>query len=179
MKLDKFLGSKTKVDILKYLVFRRQGISIRALEHEIPWTFPAIKKQVDSLEESDIVDIDKEGNKWSIIIRPSVAEHMRSLLLYCLGEDLKDLFAKYEYIIDSYYLGKIFGHAIDIDMVIIYKNCEKSLLDVVKDDISNIFRNFFIETAQISFMSIEEFQRRYRLADKFVLNLMRTKNELT
>ena len=70
MKLDKFLGSKTKVDILKYLIFRRQGISIRALEHEIPWTFPAIKKQVDSLEESEIVDIDKEGNKWSIVIRP-------------------------------------------------------------------------------------------------------------
>lgn len=64
-------------------------------------------------------------------------------------------------------------------MVIIYKNCEKALLDVVKEDISNIFRNYFIETAQISFMSIEEFQRRYRLADKFVLNLMRTKNELT
>ena len=77
MKLDKFLGSKTKVDILKYLIFRRQGISIRALEHEIPWTFPAIKKQVDSLEESEIVDIDKEGNKWSIVIRPSVMENIR------------------------------------------------------------------------------------------------------
>lgn len=77
MKLDKFLGSKTKVDILKYLIFRRQGISIRALEHEIPWTFPAIKKQVDSLEESDIVDIDKEGNKWSIVIRPSVMDTVR------------------------------------------------------------------------------------------------------
>lgn len=89
MKLDKFLGSKTKVDILKYLVFRRQGISIRALEHEIPWTFPAIKKQVDSLEESDIVDIDKEGNKRSIVIRPSVTEYIKGLLLYCLGEDLK------------------------------------------------------------------------------------------
>jgi len=64
-------------------------------------------------------------------------------------------------------------------MVIIYKNCEKALLDVVKEDISNIFRGFFIETAQVSFMSIEEFQRRYRLADKFVLNLMRTKSELS
>lgn len=178
MKLDKFLGSKTKVDILKYLIFRRQGISIRALEHEIPWTFPAIKKQVDSLEESEIVDIDKEGNKWSIVIRPSVAEHMRNLLLYCLSEELKVLFTKYEYIIESYYLGKIFGNALDLDMVIIYKNCEKALLDVVKEDISNIFRGFFIETAQVSFMSIEEFQRRYRLADKFVLNLMRTKSEL-
>lgn len=177
MKLDKFLGSKTKVDILKYLIFRRQGISIRALEHEIPWTFPAIKKQVDSLEESEIVDIDKEGNKWSIVIRPSVSENMRSLLLYCLGTDLKNLFNKYEYIIDSYYLGKIFGNPLDLDMVIIYKNCEKSLLEVVKDDISNVFRNYFIETAQISFMSLDEFQRRYRLADKFVLNLMRTRSD--
>lgn len=177
MKLDKFLGSKTKVDILKYLIFRRQGISIRALEHEIPWTFPAIKKQVDSLEESDIVDIDKEGNKWSIVIRPSVMDTVRWMLLYCLSTDLKNLFNKYEYIIDSYYLGKIFGNALDLDMVLIYKNCEKTLLDVVKDDISNVFRNYFIETAQISFMSLDEFQRRYRLADKFVLNLMRTRSD--
>lgn len=177
MKLDKFLGSKTKVDILKYLIFRRQGISIRALEHEIPWTFPAIKKQVDSLEESEIVEIDKEGNKWSIVVRPDIFDYIRSLLLYCIGKDLKLLFGKYEYIIDSYYLGKIFGNPLEIDMVIIYKNCEKALLDVVKDDISNVFRNYFIETAQISFMSLDEFQRRYRLADKFVLNLMRTKSE--
>lgn len=177
MKLDKFLGSKTKVDILKYLIFRRQGISIRALEHEIPWTFPAIKKQVDSLDDSEIVDIDKEGNKWSIVIRPSVMENIRGLLLYCLSDDLKALFSKYEYIIDSYYLGKIFGNNMELDMVIIYKNCEKALLDVVKEEISNVFRNFFIETAQISFMSLDEFQRRYRLADKFVLNLMRTKSE--
>ena len=41
-------GSKTKSDILKYLIFRRQGVSMRALEAEIGWTFPAIKKQVDS-----------------------------------------------------------------------------------------------------------------------------------
>ncbi len=179
MKLDKFLWSKTKVDILKYLIFRRQGISIRALEHEIPWTFPAIKKQVDSLEDSEIVDIDKEGNKRSITIRPSVSSNIKWLLLYCLNTDLKDLFDKYEYIIDSYYLGKIFGYdTMELDMVIIYKNCEKSLLDVIKNDISEVFRNFFIETAQISFMSLDEFQRRYRLADKFVLNLMRSKNEL-
>lgn len=99
------------------------------------------------------------------------------MLLYCLSTDLKNLFNKYEYIIDSYYLGKIFGNALDLDMVLIYKNCEKALLDVVKDDISNVFRNYFIETAQISFMSLDEFQRRYRLADKFVLNLMRTRSD--
>jgi len=35
MNLEKLFGSKTKVDILKYLIFRRQGVSMRALETEI------------------------------------------------------------------------------------------------------------------------------------------------
>ncbi|MEI7478115.1 MAG: hypothetical protein WCJ81_06600 [bacterium] len=104
MKLDKFLGSKTKVDILKYLLFRRQGISIRALEHEIPWTFPAIKKQVDSLEESEIVTIDKDPAKWAITLEGSIAPHMKALFLYTLESELHELFQKYAYMIDSYFL---------------------------------------------------------------------------
>ena len=66
MNLEKLFWSKTKVDILKYLVFRRQWISMRALESEIWWTFPAIKKQVDSLEESWVLDIQKEILKKNI-----------------------------------------------------------------------------------------------------------------
>jgi hypothetical protein len=62
---------------LKYLVFCRQGISIRALEHVIPWTFPAIKKQVDSLEESEVVLIDKDASKWAITMHPAAAPHIR------------------------------------------------------------------------------------------------------
>jgi predicted transcriptional regulator len=62
MNLEKLFGSKTKVDILKYLLFRRQGISMRALESELERTFPAIKKQVDSLEESGILTVNKEGS---------------------------------------------------------------------------------------------------------------------
>lgn len=61
MNLEKLFGSKTKVDILKYLLFRRQGISMRALESELEWTFPAIKKQVDALEDAGVVDVNKEG----------------------------------------------------------------------------------------------------------------------
>jgi hypothetical protein len=33
---------------------------MRALESELEWTFPAIKKQVDSLKISGVIDIDKE-----------------------------------------------------------------------------------------------------------------------
>jgi len=62
MNLEKLFGSKTKVDILKYLLFRRQGVSMRALESELERTFPAIKKQVDSLEESGILAVNKEGS---------------------------------------------------------------------------------------------------------------------
>lgn len=61
MNLEKLFGSKTKVDILKYLLFRRQGVSMRALESEIQRTFPAIKKQVDSLLEAQVININKEG----------------------------------------------------------------------------------------------------------------------
>jgi predicted transcriptional regulator len=64
MKLEKFLGSKTKTDILKYLIFKEEGISLRALENVLKWSFPAIKKQVDILEDSGVVFIDKNTNGW-------------------------------------------------------------------------------------------------------------------
>ncbi len=176
MKLDKFLGSKAKVDILKYLIFRRQGISIRALDHEIPWTFPAIKKQVDSLEEAEVVAIDKDASKWSITIHPAAAPYIRSLLLYTLETELITLFDSYMYMIDQYFLGHIFGRELELDLVLIYKNCEKPVLDAMKDAITLLFKNYFIETAQVTFMSVDEYQRRYRLADKFVLQLMRSQN---
>jgi hypothetical protein len=35
---------------------------MRALESELDWTFPAIKKQVDSMKASNVVYIDKTSN---------------------------------------------------------------------------------------------------------------------
>ena len=46
---------------------------MRALEQELDWTFPAIKKQIDSLEESDILIINKHAQAWSIELDPLVA----------------------------------------------------------------------------------------------------------
>jgi hypothetical protein len=34
---------------------------MRALESELTRTFPAIKKQVDSLQEANVIDVNKEG----------------------------------------------------------------------------------------------------------------------
>lgn len=50
---------------------------------------------------------------------------------------------------------------------------EKPQIDELKNWISELFREFFIENASIVFMSAEEREKRYRLADKFVLQVIR------
>lgn len=108
MNLEKLFGSKTKVDILKYLLFRRQGISMRALESELEWTFPAIKKQVDALEEANVIDVNKDGQGWAISIKPDFFDKIRDIFFFGLKQELIELFKTYEVIIDKYYFGKRF-----------------------------------------------------------------------
>lgn len=43
---------------------------MRALETDLSWTFPAIKKQIDSLNEADILITDKTQQKRSIELSP-------------------------------------------------------------------------------------------------------------
>jgi len=62
-----------------------------------------------------------------------------------------------------------------MDLVVIYKNLEKPQIDKIKESISEIFRLYFIETVNVVFMSLDEWNKRYRLADRFVLDIMRTK----
>jgi hypothetical protein len=57
--------------------------------------------------------------------------------------------------------------------VIVYQNCEKPLLDVLKDQISDLFRKYGIELVYVTFLSTWERQKRYQLADRFVLSVMR------
>ena len=173
MNLEKLFWSKTKVDILKYLVFCRQWISMRALESEIWWTFPAIKKQVDSLEESWVVEVQKESSGFSISIKKEYFDLFKLIFFTSLKSELTKLFDEYSVMIDKYFLWKFFGVPLDMDIVIIYKNMEKPQIDSLKSSISEIFREFFIEKVSVVFMSADEREKRYRLADKFVLQVIR------
>ncbi len=173
MHLDKLFGSKTKVDIIKYLLFKRQWVSVRALEHEIPWTFPAIKKQIDSLELADVIFVDKDKMKWSIFVKPDIMAPIKTLFLHYLTHDLKKIFSVYEVMIEKFYFWQIFWNTIDVDLILIHKNMEKEPLDRLREEINSTFRDYFIDSVAIVCMSADEFQKRYRLADKFVLNLMR------
>lgn len=173
MDLEKLFGSKTKVDIIKYLLFRRQWVSMRALENEVKRTFPAIKKQVDSLRDSMAIDVNTEWQWRSITIKKDFHDIVKNIFIYALKYDLKMIFEEYEVMIHSYYFGKRFWADIDMDLVVIYKNCEKPQIDAIKESINNVFKKFFIEIVSVVFMSNEEREKRYRLADKFVVNIMR------
>ena len=146
---------------------------MRALESEIWWTFPAIKKQVDSLEEAWILDIQKENSGFSISIKDSFFDLFKQIFFTALKSNLTDLFDTYSVMINKYFLWKIFGVLIDMDIIIIYQHMEKPQVDELKSWISELFREFYIEKASIVFMSLEEWEKRYRLADKFVLQIMR------
>ena len=146
---------------------------MRALESEIWWTFPAIKKQVDSLEESWVVEVQKETSGFSISIKKEYFDLFKQIFFTSLKSSLTKLFDEYSVMIDKYFLWKFFGVPLDMDIVIIYKNMEKPQIDSLKSSISDLFREFFIEKISVVFMSAEEREKRYRLADKFVLQVIR------
>ena len=61
-----------------------------------------------------------------------------------------------------------------MDLVVIYKNAEKPQIEMIKESINGIFRAYFIEIVYVVFMSSEEWEKRYRMADRFVLQIIRT-----
>ncbi|MBU0627094.1 hypothetical protein KKG31_07025 [Patescibacteria group bacterium] len=147
---------------------------MRALEAELSRTFPAIKKQIDSMHEAEVIDINKEGQGWSITVKPDFHEKIKDIFFFCLKQDLINLFKTYEVMIDKYFFGKKFGVDLEMDLVIIYKNCDKVITDQIKEEINNIFRNYFIELVSVVFMPSDEREKRYRLADRFVLQIIRS-----
>ena len=141
---------------------------MRALEAELGWTFPAIKKQVDVLSDAGLIAVDKDKNKWSITIDSDVHAVMKDLL-YLLDQ--------HSFIVQQYYLGKVFGFDIETDLVIVYNHCEKELLDVFKNQINEVFRTYGIETVYVTFLSTGDRQKRYQLADRFVLSVLRAHSQ--
>lgn len=179
MNLEKLFGSKTKVDILKYLIFRRQGVSMRALETELWWTFPAIKKQVDALDEAGIVFVEKESTWRAISMKPDILPLFKELFFENLKQELISLFTKNQNLISHYFWWDKFGKPIGMDIILIHNDMPKETIDLLKNEISECFRNCRIESASIVFMTAEEREKRYRLADRFVLQVMRFYNGIT
>jgi hypothetical protein len=81
---------------------------MRALEQELDWTFPAIKKQIDSLEESDILIINKNAQAWAIELDPLVAPMITQMVMLTLKQSCEKLISIYDSMISSCYYGRLF-----------------------------------------------------------------------
>jgi hypothetical protein len=53
--------------------------------------------------------------------------------------------------------------------VLIHSANAAEFIDKLKEDINLIFRGYLIELVSVVFMTTGDFEKRYRLADKFVL----------
>ncbi|MBO4203332.1 hypothetical protein J5893_00615 [bacterium] len=51
---------------------------------------------------------------------------------------------------------------------------EKEQIEALKQQIAEVFRGYFLENISLVFMSKEDWEKRYRLADRFVLQVMRS-----
>lgn len=106
------------------------------------------------LDECGILVVDKSfQGKWSITIDNDVFAMIKEFFLFALRRDLADLFSQYSYVIQHSYLGKIFGHDIETDVIIVYQNCEKDTLDLFKSQVNDMFRKYGIESVYITLLS--------------------------
>lgn len=146
---------------------------MRALETELGWTFPAIKKQVDSLEEAEIISVIKEQSGRSISLKATFEPILKELFFLALQSELSKHFEANKNRIQTYYRGDKFGKPIGMDIIIIYHEHQKQAMEELKKLIAEIFRAYRIESVSVVFMSSEDREKRYRLADRFVLQVMR------
>lgn len=101
---------------------------------------------------------------------------MKELFFLALKNELIKKFDVNSSRIDRYYRGNKFGKDIGMDIIILTTQSEKEAMEQLKSEISEVFRNYWIESVSVVFMTSEERERRYRLADRFVLNVMRHYN---
>lgn len=171
MDLTKLFGSKTRTDVMKYLLFRKQGVSMRALEAEIGRTFPVIKTQVEALEAAGIMRLVKDKS-WELYLTDEIIPALHELFHAALKSEILEVFNNHPGQIAQQFWGTMFGKDIWSDLVILHNSSEKKELDTIKNEMNEIFSSYRIESASVVFMSKNERDRRYRLADKFALKVL-------
>jgi len=175
MDLDLFLGNKTKVDILRYLLYKEDKISARELENHLDQSFPAIKKQIDNLEKAWIVEKNKLWNRWQLEINEDVKDFIESIFIFDIKSKIKDFHYQNSMFLNKYFLVDFFNKNRDlpsiwVDLVFIHKELEEPFLSDIKKQITDFLDSYFLDLT-ISFMNEKEYEKRLKFADKFVIKL--------
>lgn len=179
MDLNTLFWSKTKVNILKYLLFKQEWISARELESNINQSFPAIKKQIDNLNEAWIVEKNKKWNRWHLAIKSDIKPLIYNIFMYDIRMYFKSLWTKNSYFIKKYFLVDFFTPNVEIqmwlDIVFIHKQVEDQFLTDIKKQINDFLEDYYFDL-KISFMDEQNYRKRLQFADRFVINLNKYEN---
>jgi len=175
MDLDLFLGNKTKVDILRYLLYKEDKISARELESHLDQSFPAIKKQIDNLEKAGIIQKNKRGNRWQLEIKEDVKGFIENIFIFHIKSKIKEIHYQNSMFLNKYFLVDFFNKnpelpKIGVDLVFIHKEIEEPFLLDIKKQISDFLDSYFLDL-KISFMNEKDYEKRLKFADKFVIKL--------
>lgn len=173
MDLEIFLGNKTKFEIIKFLLFKQEGISARELESHINCSFPAIKKQIDKLDQAGIILKNQKWNKWNLCIKSEIKPLIMDLFLYHIKSNIKKIFEQHSAVLIKCFLVDFFSKEkpkVWADMVFIHKNIEEIFLNEIKKEISHFLDNYFLDL-KIVFITEKEYEKRLKFADKFILTI--------
>jgi len=177
MDLDLFLWNKTKVDILKYLLFKEDKISARELENKLDQSFPAIKKQIDNLSKAWVLNKNKIWNRWHLEIINDVKPLIKELFIYHIKHFIYNLQEQNESFVKQIFFIDFFYDTNDlwVDLVFIYSKIDSVFLDDFKKQASAFLDSYFLDL-KIVFMLDIDYEKRLRFADKFVIKLNNYKN---
>ena len=145
--LESLFTSKSRVKILKLLIFSQEDIHLREIARRTDVTPPYVKKEIEKLRKLNLVTETRRGNQkiFKINKNSPLYEDLKRMFLKTevLGdvvkESLKNEDIKYALIFGSFAKGEETEKS-DIDLLVIGSLKEESMLKIVRDSESKTGR---------------------------------------
>jgi len=145
--LESLFTSKSRVKILKLLIFSQEDIHLREIARRTDVTPPYVKKEIEKLRKLNLVTETRRGNQKIFKINKSspIYEDLKRMFLKTevLGDVIKESLEnediKYALIFGSFAKGEE-NEKSDIDLLVIGSLKEESILKIVRDSESKTGR---------------------------------------
>jgi hypothetical protein len=99
-----------------------------------------------------VIEITKSSNKRAIYLTKGLGYYIRDLMLYMLQYDLREYFGEHEMFVKEYFLGKLWGKDLDMDLVVVYTPHATDYLTDMKHKIEEIFNEYLLEHVTVWYM---------------------------
>ncbi len=182
LDLTKLFGSKTRTKLLEkffleYESWNNEGFHMRALSRDLDEQINSIKRELDSLEELNILKSKEDNNKKLFYVNSR----------FILIDEFKNIFLKTYNPYDP--LKKFFKDEQNLSLVIINEELWHRL-QWITNNIVDIFliweidkinfnnflaKTFFNRKIKYAIISCDDFQKRLEYKDKLVFNILKQK----